>query len=153
MAFQLRSPAFADNERIPTLYAQEGQGISPPLEWQDPPAQTRSFVLVMDDPDAPRGTFRHWAVFDIAPACTGLPAGTQPSAELKHGVTDTGEARYVGPHPPVGHGLHHYHFRLMALDTDHLDLPASPTVADVEAVARKHAIGHAALTGVYSREL
>src|SRR5690606_5678044 len=116
MAFTLESPAFENGQTIPEAYVREGGNLSPPLRWSGAPAGTRSFLLVVEDPDAPRGVFRHWAVYDIVAERTELPEGTAGPERFRQGVNDFGNDRYDGPRPPKGHGIHHYHFRLSALD-------------------------------------
>jgi Raf kinase inhibitor-like YbhB/YbcL family protein len=154
MVFALSSPAFGQGQTIPDKYARDGANVSPPLEWQDVPPGTRSFVLTVEDPDAPRGTFRHWGIFNIAGTRDRLPEGTTagvPSESLGHGVNDFGNPHYDGPQPPHGHGMHHYHFRLAALDVDHLDLPPKAKVEDIRKAARPHVIGEAEIVGTYAR--
>lgn len=151
MAVQLRSSAFADGGEIPRKYTADGQNVSPPLEWSGVPAGTRSLVVVMEDPDAPSGTFRHWALYDIRPGCTALAEGEWGTETLGHGVNDFGHAQYDGPAPPRGHGTHHYHFRVAALDVDRLPLKGSPSVAEVWRAARPHVLGQAEIVGTYRR--
>ena len=152
MTFTLESPAFADGAKIPTRYTREGENLSPPLAWKDPPAGTKSFVLILEDPDAPAGIFRHWAVYDIAPERTLIPEGPHSGVKtepLGLGVNDFGNSFYDGPQPPKGHGPHHYHFHLAALDVARLDLPAKASVGDVWDAARSHLLGEAELVGIY----
>ncbi|MDZ5699613.1 YbhB/YbcL family Raf kinase inhibitor-like protein [Chelativorans sp. M5D2P16] len=152
MAFTLESPAFSDGGRIPDKYARDGQNVSPPLVWKDAPAGTRSFVLVVEDPDAPSGLFRHWGVYDIAAERDRLPEGTTAGAKtesLGHGVNDFGNPHYDGPQPPKGHGVHHYHFRLAALDTETLHCDGKAKVGDMLEEARPHIIAEAELVGTY----
>ncbi|MFC6488030.1 YbhB/YbcL family Raf kinase inhibitor-like protein [Nitratireductor sp. GCM10026969] len=152
MAFTLESPAFSDGGRIPDKYARDGQNVSPPLVWKDAPAGTRSFVLVVEDPDAPSRLFRHWGVYDIAAERDRLPEGTTAGAKtesLGHGVNDFGNPHYDGPQPPKGHGVHHYHFRLVALDTETLHCDGKAKVGDMLEEARPHIIAEAELVGTY----
>jgi Raf kinase inhibitor-like YbhB/YbcL family protein len=152
MAFTIESPAFRDGERIPDRHARDGENLSPPLEWRDAPPGTRSFALVVEDPDAPMGMFRHWAVYDIDAARARLPEGATAGAGtegLGHGVNDFGNAHYDGPQPPKRHGVHHYHFRLMALDAETLGLPPKASVEDVAAAARRHLLAEAELVGTF----
>lgn len=143
--FALMSEAFAEGQPIPTQFTCDGANQPPPLAWGDPPEGTRSFVLIVDDPDAPSGTFRHWGAYDI-PASARSPGGDFPQA-----MNDFGKPGYGGPCPPKGHGPHHYRFKLMALDVDKLELGSSPKIADVEAQADRHVVGRAALMGTYER--
>lgn len=147
---ELYSPAFANNAPIPVRHTGDGDNLSPPLEWSGAPADTRSFALIMEDPDAPTGTFHHWAVFNLPRGRVGLTEGMRLT-DAAQGVNDMAHARYDGPLPPRGHGLHHYHFRLAALDVDKLAISGSPTVGAVWAEALKHALATADLVGTYER--
>lgn len=150
MAFTLTSTAFAHGERIPDRHARAGGNLSPPLEWTDPPAGTRSFALIVEDPDAPGGTFRHWAVYDLPADLRRLEQGAATSA-FGRGFNDYDTDVYEGPHPPTGHGIHHYHFRLAALDAPSLEMPPDARVEDVWEMARRHLLDEARLTGIYQR--
>ena len=146
---QLTSDAFKHGQPIPTQYTCDGADQTPALHWSDPPAGTRSFALVIDDPDAPSGTFRHWGVFDIPATARSIGGGQKLGTEVSN---DFGKPGYGGPCPPKGHGPHHYHFKLFALDTDRLGLGPDAKVADVENAARSHAIGQGELIGTYERK-
>lgn len=143
------STAFTDGQPIPAQFTCDGANQSPALTWSDPPAGTKSFALVVDDPDAPSGTFRHWGVFDIPAATRSIGAGEKVGTEAHN---DMGKRGYGGPCPPPGHGVHHYHFKLFALDLDKLGLPAGATVADVEQEASKHALAQGEIVGTYERK-
>jgi Raf kinase inhibitor-like YbhB/YbcL family protein len=152
MAFRLASPAFAEGQRIPERYSRDGGNVSPPLEWHEAPRNTRSFAVVVEDPDAPRGTFRHWAVYNVPPAYQGLGENTgsmNSGIPLEMAVNDFGNRTYDGPQPPQGHGVHHYHFRLLALDVPELRLPAKATVKDVLDAAHPHVIAAAETVGTF----
>lgn len=154
MALQLISSAFTDGGRIPAQYTCEGADTSPPLEWTGAPAETRSFSLVCSDPDAPAGTWYHWAVYDVPAEATDLSEGYPTDAEVgatRQAVNDFKRTGYGGPCPPPGHGTHHYGFMLTALGVDTLDLPAGAGCRDVERAARDHALADTVLTGTYSR--
>lgn len=154
MAFVMNSPAFEDGHEMPRKYAKDGENVSPPLEWRDPPPGTKSYALIVEDPDAPSGTFRHWAIYDIAGGRTMLPEGVDSGAKAERmgrGVNDFGSRRYDGPRPPSGDLPHHYHFRLAALDVEALDLPLDASVEDVWKAAQRHKIGETELVGVYKR--
>lgn len=144
----LTSSAFSEGQAIPVQHTCDGANQSPPLSWGDPPQGTKSFALIVDDPDAPSGTFRHWGAYDI-------PASTRSIAEGQHlgtqAMNDMGKAGYGGPCPPRGHGVHHYHFKLFALDVEKLGAPANAKVLDVENEVAKHAIGRGELIGTYER--
>ncbi|QCI65850.1 YbhB/YbcL family Raf kinase inhibitor-like protein [Phreatobacter stygius] len=152
MAFMLESPAFPNGGSIPRKYAREGANLSPPLRWKEAPPETRSFALIVEDPDAPSGVFRHWAIYNIDRQRDQLPEGTTRGAKtesLGHGVNDFGNAHYDGPQPPRGHGIHHYHFRLAALDVETLKLGEGARVDAVWARARPHIIAEAELIGTF----
>ena len=145
----LTSDAFQDGQPIPRQYTCDGADQTPALKWGEPPAGTKSFALVIDDPDAPSGTFRHWGVFDIPASARSIGGGPQVGTEVSN---DFGKPGYCGPCPPKGHGVHHYHFKLFALDTDRLDVSPTAKVADVETAARQHAIAEGELVGTYERK-
>lgn len=150
---QLRSPAFEHGGLIPAKYTCDGQDISPPLTWADPPAGTRSFALIADDPDAPRGTWVHWVAWNI-PADTrslneGLPKQDALQNGMKQGTTDFRRVGYGGPCPPSG--THRYFFKLYALDST-LNLPASTTKSDLEKAMQGHILQQAELMGKYQRK-
>ena len=145
----LTSDAFKDGQPIPTDYSCDGAERSPTLRWGEPPPGTKSFALAVDDPDAPSGTFRHWAVFDIPATARSIGGGQQAGREA---TNDFGKTGYGGPCSPKGHGPHHYRFKLFALDVERLDTPANPRVADVERAARKHAVAAGELVGTYERK-
>ena len=151
---ELRSSEFRDGDAIPRRFTCDGEDVSPPLQWANAPAGTRSFVLLCDDPDAPMGIWHHWAAYDIpadqrvlADNAARHPAGTG----FAQAINDFRKAGYGGPCPPHRHGIHHYHFRLLALSVDRLPLGAKPSCRDVEREARKHAIAEATLIGLYQR--
>ena len=145
---ELTSDAFKDGQPIPAQYTCDGAGQTPTLNWSEPPADTKSFALVIDDPDAPSGTFRHWGVFDIPAMARSIGGGGRTGTEVGN---DFGKRGYGGPCPPRGHGPHHYHFKLFALDVSSLGLRAGSNVSDVEREAQKHAVAKGELTGTYER--
>jgi hypothetical protein len=151
MAFALNSPAFVDGHAMPRRHVRDGGNLSPPLEWHDPPPNTKSFALVIEDPDAPRGTFRHWALYNIPPERRTLPEGLRKEAAVQWqaGSNDFGHTQYDGPQPPPGHGRHRYHFRLVALDVPKLNLPEGAPADMVLRAARVHSVGEAELVGTY----
>jgi Raf kinase inhibitor-like YbhB/YbcL family protein len=153
MPLTITSPAFKHGEVIPTRHTRDGDNLSPPLEWRDAPPETKSFVLIVEDPDAPSGTFRHWAMYNIPAGETGLPEGAsgQGRSGAGEGVNGFRNTRYDGPQPPKGHGPHHYHFRLAALDAERLDMPASAKAEDIWAKAQPHIIAEAEMIGVHER--
>jgi Raf kinase inhibitor-like YbhB/YbcL family protein len=151
--FMIKSSAFADGQALPTEYTCDGADQSPPLEWSEPPSGTRSFALVVDDPDAPSGTFRHWGAFNIPSVARNLApgAGNQAEGPMAQAQNDFGKPGYGGACPPKGHGPHHYRFKLMALDVDKLEVGNGAKIKDVESAAEKHLVGRAEITVTYER--
>lgn len=145
----LTSDAFKNGQPIPVQYSCDGNDQAPALHWDEPPPGTRSFALVIDDPDAPGGTFRHWGIYDIPASARSLGDGKSQGKETKN---DFGKSGYGGPCPPRGHGPHHYHFKLFALDVDHLEIGDEAKVIDVEQNAIRHAIASGELIGTYERK-
>ncbi|HEX6638054.1 MAG TPA: YbhB/YbcL family Raf kinase inhibitor-like protein [Steroidobacteraceae bacterium] len=155
MPFQIETPAFAPKQRIPDQFTRQGGNVSPRVEWHDAPADTRSFALVVEDPDAPKGIFRHWAAFDIAPDVEWLGEGAgsgERGAPIRMATNDFGNAHYDGPQPPRGHGTHHYRFRLFALNVERLELPEDATADQVLEAAMENSIAEADVVGTYSRD-
>ena len=154
MTFQLTSPSFDDGQVIPPRYTCEGENISPALEWRDAPAEVASFALLCDDPDAPDGTWHHWALYDIPADTSRLEQAVPAHGDTEvpgQGVNDFGHVGYGGPCPPRGHGPHRYRFRLLALDVKCLSLGPKPTCAQVEKAAAHHVLAVALLVGIFSR--
>ncbi|HUC11402.1 MAG TPA: YbhB/YbcL family Raf kinase inhibitor-like protein [Stellaceae bacterium] len=154
MPLMLASPAFTSGSPIPAVYTCDGADISPPLTWSGVPRGTGSLVLIVEDPDAPSGVFRHWAVFDIPPATGGLATGygrNRPAVGFDEGRNSFGNPGYGGPCPPRGGGVHHYQFRLLAISRPRLDLGPAATDADVLSAAQPYIIQQAELAGTYQR--
>ena len=153
---QLRSTAFADGESIPAKYTADGADVSPSLSWNDVPGNVEEFALIVDDPDAPRpDPWVHWVMYRIPAQARALPEGvpTQPTyGQMVQGVNSwpRDNVGYRGPAPPKGHGLHHYHFKLYALDTQ-LDLQPGATKSDVVGAIEGHIIAEAQVMGRYNR--
>lgn len=143
---RITSPAFRHGEHIPRQYTRNGEDKSPPLQIEAVPANTKSLVLIMDDPDAPDGTFTHWIVFDIDPKTTGLAEGHAPES-AREGTTDWGISEYGGPKPPSGD--HRYFFKLYALNHKPY-LPRGATRRQVEEELKGHVIEAAELMGRYA---
>jgi len=152
MAFKLTIPAFADGGLIPKLHTCEGADISPSLEWDGEPAATRSLALIVDDPDAPAGTWNHWLLYDLPPAVRSLAQGYKPGKLGQSGTNDFGRPGYGGPCPPKGHGPHRYFFKLYALDVAALELPAGARRAQIDKAMRGHILAEAAYMGRYERK-
>jgi len=151
---QLRSIGFIDGSRIPRRFTCDGEDLSPPLAWSGAPAATRSFVLLCDDPDAPGGTWHHWAAYDIPANQTELVENAGQggfSQGFKQAINDFQKPGYGGPCPPRRHGLHHYYFRLLALSVERLMLHDKPSCSEVEQEARKHIVAEATVVGTYHR--
>jgi Raf kinase inhibitor-like YbhB/YbcL family protein len=149
---QLRSSAFPDGTTIPRRFTCDGTDLSPPLDWSDAPETTRSFVLLCDDPDAPAGTWRHWAAYDIPADRAALMEGAaQQGKGFKQAINDFQQPGYGGPCPPRGDGIHRYRFRLLALAVDRLPARREPSCQAVEREASKHLLAEATLIGTYQR--
>lgn len=144
----LTSGAFANGQAIPAQFTCDGADRSPPLAWGEPPQKTKSFALVVDDPDAPGGTFRHWGAYDIPADARSIAAGQAVGSQA---LNDFGKPGYGGPCPPKGHGPHHYRFKLLALDVASLGLQPDVKIGDLEREAEQHVVGRAQLTGTYER--
>lgn len=145
MAFTLSSTAFREGEAIPKQFTCEGGDSIPPLAVSEPPEGTRSFVLIMDDPDAPGGTFTHWLAYDIP--SRGSDLDTNAGKSLQNSFRRQG---YGGPCPPYGHGPHRYFFRLYAVDLPALRL-AGDRREDLETALAPHKLGEAQMMGTYER--
>jgi Raf kinase inhibitor-like YbhB/YbcL family protein len=148
MTLTLSSAAFPNGDRIPQTHVQAGKNKSPPLRWQGAPEGTKSFVLVLEDHDAPVGTVTHWVAYDIPADSDGLLEGLNAD-QVPQGTNDMGHTGYDGPKPPKGHGPHRYHFRLAALDTDSLSLSVNPDPNAVKKAARSHVLAETELVGTF----
>ena len=153
VTMQLTSPAFKTNQTIPRQYTCEGKDLSPALQWTEPPAGTKSFALISDDPDAPMGTWVHWVAWNLPADLRGLPEGVAKEAKLsdgtEQGITDFGRTGYGGPCPPPGKP-HRYFFKLYALDTV-LTLPFGARKEDLEEAMKGHILAQTELIGLYKR--
>jgi Raf kinase inhibitor-like YbhB/YbcL family protein len=151
--FRLTSPAFKQGEVIPRKHTGEGLDVSPPLKWLEPPDTTESFAVLVDDPDAPMGTWVHWILFNIPAIKRELPEAVPALDELPdgslHGLNDFKKIGYNGPMPPPGKP-HRYVFTLYALDTM-LELPAKATRKDLDRAMRGHILAETHLVGIYQR--
>ncbi len=151
--FQLQTTRFPLGGSIPAAYTCDGANTSPALAWSGAPASTKSFALILDDPDAPSGTFVHWVLYNLPATARSLPASVPKQNQLAEGGSqgrnDFGEIGYGGPCPP-GHKPHHYRFVLYALDSS-LTLPAGATKLQVEDAIKGHIVARGKLIGAYSR--
>ena len=148
---ELKSSAFEDGEIIPTLYTAKGEDISPALSWSDVPGGTRSFVLIMDDPDAPVKSWVHWIVYNIPPDMRGFEENVPKKKVLDNGIKQgTNSWRmvsYGGPCPPPGK-THRYIFKLYAVNIQ-VDLPAGASRKEVSSAIEGHILEKAELTGLF----
>jgi len=153
MPISLTSDAFEHEEPIPARFTCDGNGVSPALSWDEPPAATQSFALIMDDPDAPIGVFTHWVIYDIPKDARELPEAVEnverPSTGGTQGRNDSGRIGYSGPCPPGG-DPHHYRFELYALDGS-LDLRPGASKQEVLDAMMGHSVTTTALAGTYQR--
>jgi Raf kinase inhibitor-like YbhB/YbcL family protein len=145
MAFTVTSPAFHDGGIVPKQFTCDGTDAPPPLKLSNPPDGTRSFALIMDDPDAPKGTFTHWLAYDIPADSNELRV-----TEGKTLRNSFGRSGYGGPCPPPGHGAHHYVFTVYAVDVPSLGLQGASR-KDLENALKTHTLATARVTGQYER--
>ena len=156
MSIEIISSAFENGQPIPVQYTCQGTGVekdvSPPLAWGEPPAGTQSFALVMDDPDAPVGTWDHWLLFNIPASASGLPESIGVNATLPDGSmsgkNSWGRTGYGGPCPPSG--THRYFFKLYALD-EMLGISAGATKGELEKAMVGHILAKGELMGTFSK--
>ncbi len=156
MDFVLHSSDIMPDDIIPVRFTCEGQDLSPTLTWGSVPEGTKSFTLIMDDPDAPRGTFVHWVLYNLPGNVRGLPINVEKDPELsdgsRQGKNDFGKIGYGGPCPPPGHGPHRYFFTIYALDTTLDHLPPGLSKAEIIAAMTEHVIAQAQLVGRFERK-
>jgi Raf kinase inhibitor-like YbhB/YbcL family protein len=150
---QISSPAFDNGGMIPEQYTCDGENISPPLSWEPVPEGTQSIALIMDDPDAPGGTFVHWVVYDLPPDVQELPENLPRDKRFpiggEQGINSTDQLGYVGPCPPSG--AHRFFFKVYALD-EKLNLPAGETKSKLLKAMEGHILAQGQLMGRYRRE-
>jgi Raf kinase inhibitor-like YbhB/YbcL family protein len=147
--FTLTSERFAEGQPIPEKYSCKGENVSPALAWSSAPKGVKTFALVMDDPDAPGGTWTHWVLYNIPAGTSSLPEAMPATGDTgEPGINSAGNTYYAGPCPPSG--THRYFFKLYALDTA-LDFSASPKSADLTAAMQGHILGQAELMGTFSK--
>lgn len=153
MDLKLVSSAFKEGDFLDKKFTGDGMDVSPPLSWEKAPQGTKSFALIMDDPDAPMGTWVHWVIFNIPPDMTSLPENVPKNMQVLgkalQGKNDFGRVGYNGPAPPRGNP-HRYFFKLYALDTE-LSLPALSTKDQVEKAMEGHILAKGQLMGMYKR--
>jgi len=153
MSFQISSTAFSNGETIPKKFTCDGPDVSPQLRWKEAPAATRSFALIMDDPDAPTGIWVHWVLYNLPANTREMPEGMEKQEQLATGAlqgrNDFRKIGYGGPCPPPG-TPHRYYFKLYALDTK-LNLKAGATKPDLERAMKGHILSKTELMGRYGR--
>jgi Raf kinase inhibitor-like YbhB/YbcL family protein len=153
MAFTLSSPALVAGEEIPKLHTCQGADQSPALSWHGAPAGTKQFALIVDDPDAPVGTWVHWVVYGVPNSTTELPQAVPPSETLadgaRQGLNDFGKVGYGGPCPPPGKP-HRYFFKIYALDAS-IHLKPRASKADLLRAIEGHILGRAELMATFKR--
>jgi Raf kinase inhibitor-like YbhB/YbcL family protein len=147
IVFELSSTAFDDSTEIPVRYTCDGEDLSPPLAWADAPAGTAALALLVDDPDAPGGTFTHWLAWGLDASAGEHAEGSRAPVEGKNGFGSTG---YRGPCPPRGDGPHRYVFRLFALDSE-LELSDGADKKAFQEALQGRVLGTAELVGSYAR--
>ncbi|MBS0628575.1 MAG: YbhB/YbcL family Raf kinase inhibitor-like protein [Verrucomicrobia bacterium] len=148
MKFSIISPSFKENETIPSKYTCEGINVSPPLNWESAPSGTKSFALIVDDPDAPGGTKDHWVVYNISSTTFSCNENEVPRDALQ-GMNYLGKTKYTGPCPP--NGTHRYFFKLYALK-EPLNLPEGATKQEVEQAMESLILDKTQLIGTYVRK-
>ena len=152
------SPAFCANGAIPRRHSAQGENLSPALYWSGAPDGTTELLLICEDPDAPRAKpYVHWTLYGLSPKLTALPEGVPAMDPLvsitdaRQGKNSAGQIGYTGPMPPVGHGEHHYHFQLFALDIP-LRFEHEPQRDELIAAISGHVLASGELIGGYERE-
>ncbi|HVX85595.1 MAG TPA: YbhB/YbcL family Raf kinase inhibitor-like protein [Phycisphaerae bacterium] len=158
----VESPAFGNGGAMGKKYTQEGENVSPPLTWKGVPANAAEVVLVVEDPDAPHPQpVLHWMAYRIPPEVTELkegvstwpeiPVGVGPGKMMRQGANVSKKVGYTGPMPPVGHGVHHYHFQVFAVDRV-LNVSESPEREQLIAAMKGHVVAQGELVGTYERK-
>ncbi len=154
-ALELKSPDFQHKGKIPKIFTCEGKDISPELNISGIPEKTRSLVLIMDDPDAPMGTWVHWVVYNIPPSTHTLKRNFPKKEKLSNGIlqgeNSWGKIGYGGPCPPKNNGAHRYVFKLYAIDKK-LNLPPGARKREILIAIKKHILASAILIGTYERK-
>lgn len=153
MSFTITSPSYPSRGNIPKKFTCDGEDVSPQMSWTDPPAGTKSFALLVDDPDAPVGNWNHWVLWNVPAESRGLAEGVRKDKQLadgsEQGENDFRKIGYNGPCPPPGQ-VHRYYLKLFALDTK-LSLKATVRKAELEAAMKGHILGQPEWMGRYGR--
>lgn len=152
MKIKVTSSAFKEGEMIPSRYTCDGDDVSPDIGWDGIPIEAKSIALISDDPDAPRGTWVHWVMYNMPPELKGLPEAVPPDKILDNGsvqgMNDSQQIGYGGPCPPGG--VHRYYFKVYALDV-RLSLGPGATKKDLEDAMKGHILAEGQLMGRYKR--
>lgn len=151
MEFTITSPAFIDGGAIGEEYSCDGTDLSPELNISSPPAGTKSFALIADDPDAPVGCWTHWVLYDLSATTETIPKGGPLPEGAKEGKNGFNRMGYGGPCPPRGHGAHRYFFKLYALSVEELGLNPGASKGEVERAMNAHTLGEARIMGTFER--
>jgi hypothetical protein len=158
MSIQVSSPDFRANDKIPTQFTGEGRDSSPAVNWSGLPPDTREIAMIVEDPDAPRPVpFVHWVIYKIPATATGLPASVpttptlQSPAGAMQGKNDFPKTGYGGPMPPKGHGVHHYHFQVYALDQP-LNVQPGLDAKGLRAAMKGRVLAEGEMIGTYERK-
>jgi hypothetical protein len=151
MAFTLKVEGFGDGESIPKRFTCDGNDASPALSWSNEPPGTQSFALIVDDPDAPAGTWNHWLLWDVPAHVHSIAEGFRPGTVGSSGRNDFGKPGYGGPCPPRGHGAHRYYFTLYAADRPALGLPPGAKRQELDRALKNHVLAQTQYMGRYER--
>lgn len=152
MALKLIITAFPEGGTIPAIHTCEGADLSPALEWGGAPPQTKSFALIVDDPDAPAGVWNHWLLYNIPPTVHTIAQRFTPSQLGDSAMNDFGKPGYNGPCPPPRHGPHRYYFKLFALDVPRLDLKKNAQREDLDRAMKGHVLSEGRYMGRFERK-
>lgn len=154
--FKATSSAFDDGEAMPAKFTCDGDGVSPPLSWEGAPEGTKSYVVVVEDPDAPKGTFYHWGIYGLSVDTTSLPAavttGGKEGVAAEQAKNSFDKVGYGGPCPPKEDDAHDYRFRVLALDTVGLSFMGTPTIPELLEAAKGNIVEETVLTATYKRK-
>ena len=151
MTFAVKVKGFGNGELIPRRHTCEGEDLSPMVEWSGEPEGIQSFALIVDDPDAPTGTWNHWLVWDVPAHVHSIAEDFQPGGVGASGRNDFGRLGYGGPCPPKGHGVHRYNFTVYAVDRPVLGLPAGAKRKELDRALAGRVLAQAQYMGRYER--
>jgi len=152
MAMKLVIAAFPEAGTVPQLHTCAGADLSPAIEWSGAPAGTKSFALIVDDPDAPGGVWNHWLLFNIPSTVHAIAQGYKPGKLGESGSNDFGKPGYNGPCPPKDRGEHRYYFKIFALDVPQLNLKKGASRAELDRAIHGHIVGQAEYMGRFERK-